>query len=157
MEKISIKSFGMYLMSALISCLLIATVVTMCSSCVDNVHKEKDFDGILVPEESYLVSNDSYESWDYCEFYINNVIDTKMSTTANGDGVYWAIYTDLDAEFDNAVISMGEETFTLLLEALDAIQDVEPYSQEWKEICDEYEFVILYKDKTNVLIPIDKD
>ncbi len=80
-----------------------------------------------------------------------------MSTTADGDEVYWAVYTDLDAEFDNAVISMDEETFTLLLEALDAIQDVEPYSQEWKEICDEYEFVILYKDKTNILITIDKD
>ena len=150
MEKISIKSFGLYLMSALISCLLIATVVTMCSSCVDNVYKEKDLDGTLVPDEGY-------EGWDYCGFYINNVIDTKMSTTANGDGVYWAIYSDLDAEFDNAVISMDEETFTLLLEALDAIQDVEPYSQEWKEICDEYEFVILYKDRTNMLITIDKD
>lgn len=137
-------------MSALISCLLIATVVTMCSSCVDNVHKEKDLDGTLVPDEGY-------EGWDYCEFYINNVIDTKMSTTADGDEVYWAVYTDLDAEFDNAVISMDEETFTLLLEALDAIQDVEPYSQEWKEICDKYEFVILYKDKTNILITIDKD
>ena len=131
-------------MSALISCLLIATVVTMCSSCVDNVYKE------LVPDEGY-------EGWDYCGFYINNVIDTKMSTTADGDEVYWAVYTDLDAEFDNAVISMDEETFTLLLEALDAIQDVELYSQEWKEICDEYEFVILYKDKTNILITIDKD
>lgn len=139
-------------MSALISCLLIATVVTMCSSCVDNVYKERerDLDGTLVPDEGY-------ESWDYCEFYINNVIDTKMSTTANGDEIYWAIYTDLDAGFDNAVISMGEETFTLLLEALDAIQDVEPYSQEWKEICDKYEFVILHKDKTNILITIDKD
>ena len=51
---------------------------------------------------------------------------------------------------------MGEETFTLLLEALDAIQDVEPYSQEWKEICDKYKFVILYKDKTNILITMDK-
>ena len=150
MEKISIKSFGLYLMSALNSCLLIATVVTMCSSCVDNVYKEKDLDGTLVPDEGY-------EGWDYCGFYINNVIDTKMSTTADGDEVYWAVYTDLDAEFDNAVISMDEETFTLLLEALDAIQDVEPYSQEWKEICDEYEFVILYKDKTNILITIDKD
>lgn len=96
MEKISIKSFGLYLMSALISCLLIATVVTMCSSCVDNVYKEKDLDGTLVPDEGY-------EGWDYCGFYINNVIDTKMSTTADGDEVYWAVYTDLDAEFDNAV------------------------------------------------------
>lgn len=137
-------------MSALISCLLIATVVTMCSSCIDNVYKKKDLDGTLVP-------NESYESWDYCEFYINNVIDTKMSTTANGDRIYWAIYTDLDAEFDNAVISMGEKTFTLLLEALDAIQDVEPYSQEWKEICDKYGFVILHKGKTNILMTIDKD
>lgn len=137
-------------MSALISCLLIATVVTMCSSCVDNIYKEKDLDGTLVPDEGY-------EGWDYCGFYINNVIDTKMSTTANGDGVYWAIYTDLDAEFDNAVISMDEETFTLLLEALDAIQDAEPYSQEWKEICDEYEFVILYKDETNILVSVDRD
>ena len=154
MEKISIKSFGLYLMSALISCLLIATVVTMCSSCVDNVYKnvykEKDLNGTLIP-------NESYEDWDYCGFYINNVIDTKMSTTADGNKVYWAIYTDLDAEFDNAVISMGEETFTLLLEALDAIQDVKPYSQEWKEICDKYEFVILYKGKTNILITTDKD
>ena len=141
----------MYLMSALISCLLIATVVTMCSSCEDNVYKEKDLDGTLVPDD------ESYERWDYCEFYINNVIDTKMSTTAYGDRVYWAIYTDLDAGFDNAVIYMGEETFTLLLEALDAIQDVEPYSQEWKEICDKYKFVILHKDKKNILINIDKD
>lgn len=61
MEKISIKSFGLYLISALISCLLIATVVTMCSSCVDNVYKKKDLDGTLVP-------NESYESWDYCGF-----------------------------------------------------------------------------------------
>ena len=91
-------------MSALISCLLIATAVTMCSSCVDNVYKEKDLDGTLVPDEGY-------EGWDYCGFYINNVIDTKMFTTANGDEVYWAVYTDLDAEFD----------------------DVEPYSQEVKE------------------------
>lgn len=150
MEKISIKSFGLYLMSALISCSLIATAVTMCSSYADDVYTEKDFDGILI-------FNDSYKRWDYCEFYINNVIDTKMSTTANGDGVYWAVYTDLDAEFDNAVISMDEKTFTLLLEALDAIQDVEPYSQEWKEICDKYKFVILHRDKTNILIPIDKD
>lgn len=150
MEKISIKSFGLYLMSALISCLLIATAVTMCSSCVDNIYKEKDLDDTLVP-------NEGYESWDYCEFCINNVIDTKMSTTADGDEIYWAVYTDLDAEFDNAVISMGEETFTLLLEALDAIQDVEPYSQEWKEICDKYKFVILHRDKTNILITMDKD
>lgn len=35
-------------------------------------------------------------------------------------------------------------------------QDIKPYSQEWKEICDKYEFVILYKDKTNILITIDK-
>lgn len=156
----------MYLMSALISCSLIATVVTMCSSCVDYVYKEKDLDDILVPDEGHtsipdeghtLVPDEGYEGWDYCGFYINNVIDTKMSTTADGEGVYWAIYTDLDAEFDNAVISMGEKTFTLLLEALDAIQDVEPYSQEWKEICDEYEFVILSKGKTNILITIDKD
>lgn len=137
-------------MSALISCLLIATVVTMCSSCADNVYKEKDLDDISVPDGGY-------KRWNYCEFYINNVIDTKMSTTADGNEIYWAVYTDLDAEFDNAVISMGEETFTLLLEALDAIQDVEPYSQEWKEICDKYKFVILYRDKTNILITIDKD
>lgn len=67
-------------MSALISCLLIATVVTMCSSCVDNVYKEKDLDGTLVPDEGY-------EGWDYCGFYINNVIDTKMSTTAKVDSI----------------------------------------------------------------------
>lgn len=157
MEKISIKSFGLYLMSALISCLLIATVVTMCSSCVDDVYKKvddvykkKDFGGALVP-------NEDYESWDYCEFYINNVIDTKISTTADGNEIYWAVYTDLGAGFDNAVISMDEKTFTLLLEALDAIQDVEPYSQEWIEICDKYKFVILHRDKTNILISIDKD
>lgn len=151
MEKVSIKSFGLYLMSALISCLLITTVVTMCSSCMDkDVYKEKDLDGTLVP-------NEDYEGWDYCGFYINNVIDTKMSTTVNGDGVYWMIYDDIDAGFDNEIVSMDEETFTLLLEALDAIQDVEPYSQEWKEICDEYEFVILYKGKTNILVSVDKD
>lgn len=150
MEKISIKSFGLYLISALISCLLITTAVTMCSSCADDVYEKKDLNGTLIP-------NESYERWNYCEFYINNVIDTKMSTTAVGYEVYWAVYTDLDAEFDNAEIFMDEETFTLLLEALDAIQDVEPYSPEWKEICDEYEFVILYRDKTNILITIDKD
>ena len=79
MEKISIKSFGLYLISALISCLLIATAVIMCSSCVDNIDKEKDLDGTLV-------TDDSYERWNYCEFYINNVIDTKMS---DKDQVYY--------------------------------------------------------------------
>lgn len=111
----------LYLMSALISCLLIATVVTMCSSCVDNVYKEKDLDGTLVPDEGY-------EGWDYCGFYINNVIDTKMSTTADGDGVYWAVYTDLDAEFDNAVIS--EEWVTKCTNGLYCFEDGISFTEE---------------------------
>lgn len=150
MEKISIKIFGPYLMSALISCLLIATVVTMCSSCIYNVYKEKDLKGTLIP-------NEDYKGWNYCGFYINNVIDTNMSTTTDGNRVYWMIYDDIDTGFDNEIVSMDEKTFTILLEALDAIQDVEPYNQRWKEICDEYEFVILYKDKTNTLVYVDKD
>lgn len=150
MKKISIKTFGLYLMSALISCLLIATVVTIYSSCINSAYKKKDLNSTLVP-------NEGYEDWDYCGFYINNVIDTKVSTTANGDEVYWMIYDDIDAGFDNKIISMDEETFILLLEALDVLQDVEPYSKKWNEICDEYEFIILYKGNTNILIAIDKD
>ncbi len=52
---------------------------------------------------------------------------------------------------------MDEETFTILLEALDTTQNLEVYSKEWKEICDKYEFVILYKGNTNILMLVDKD
>lgn len=151
MEKISIKTCGLYLLSAIISCTFIILIVATCTSCVhtDDVYQGKKGEGTLIP-------NESYKDWDYCGFNINNVVDTQMSITSNGNIICWIIYSDVDADFYNATISMSEETFNLLLEALDAVQNLEPYSKEWNEICDEYEFVILYKGNTNILIPVDK-
>lgn len=150
MEKISIKELGLYLITATMCGLLILTI-GMCTSCVKTDIEEKvNLEGTLVPSENYI-------GWDYCGFYLDNVIETHTSVSANGHSVYWIVYTDLDADFNKEVISMGESTFTLLLEALDNIQNTIPYSKEWKEICDEYQFTILYKGKTNILITIDKD
>lgn len=144
-----LKELVIWLIMIIVSCI---GTITVCTSCIGekDLSEKKDLEGTLT-------SNDAYEGWEYCNFYINYVVETKMSIDSDEIKHHWIVYDNIDAGFDNAVISMDEGTFTLLLEALDALQDVELYSQEWKEISDRYEFVILYKDKTNILMAVDKD
>ena len=144
MKNINFKPILLYMVIMLITSLLIN-----CTSCTQENMEEKPKEGTLIPTENY-------EDWNTCQFYIQYVEDVLAKPTDKGY-VYWVEYNDIDSNFDNAIISMDEETFTILLEALDATQNLEVYSKEWKEVCDKYEFVILYKGNTNVLMLVDKD
>ena len=144
MKNINFKPILLYMIIMLITSLLIN-----CTSCTQENIEEKPKEGTLIPTENY-------EDWSTCQFYIQYIGDALAKPTDKGY-VYWVEYNDIDSNFDNAIISMDEETFTILLEALDAVQNLEVYSKEWKEVCDKYEFVILYKGNTNVLMLVDKD
>ena len=144
MKNINFKPILLYIIIMLITSLLIN-----CTSCTQENMEEKPKEGTLIPTESYV-------DWNTCQFYIQYIEDVLAKPTDKGY-VYWVEYNDIDSNFDNAIISMDEETFTILLEALDATQNLEVYSKEWKEVCGKYEFVILYKGNTNVLMLVDKD
>ena len=144
MKNINFKPILLYMIIMFITSLLIN-----CTSCTQENMEEKPKEGTLIPTESY-------EDWNTCPFYIQYIGDALAKSTDKGY-VYWIEYNDMDSNFNNAIISMDEETFTILLEALDATQNLEVYSKEWKEVCDKYEFVILYKGNTNILMLVDKD
>lgn len=132
-----IGTFLIYLSSVIISCLFVAIIIKSCSS---NSWKEKDVEAL------------TEKGWDYCGFYINNVVRVNSV-----EDKYWMVYNDPDADFNYTTISMDEETYYLLLEVLRITRDLKPYSKEWNEVCDEHEFVILYKEHVNILVPVDKD
>lgn len=84
------------------------------------------------------------ESWYYATFNIENVVSYHSASTKRGT-VYWIVYTDLDCEWDNQIISMDRETYYTLLSILDNNEE-------------DIELSILYKEHYQpVLIIVDRD
>ena len=48
--------------------------------------------------------------WESASFFPYYIITMKESHNSLGESCYWLIYDDLDAGFDNEVVSMDEET-----------------------------------------------
>lgn len=61
-----------------------------------------------------LASTDASITWDKAEFYPEYVVQISESINSKGEYCYWIIYDDIDAGFDNEVISMDEETFNII-------------------------------------------
>lgn len=132
--------------------LIVLVLIISCVSCASPVDITEDDD-----QQGIVIGDDSYTKWSHANFYPENVVSMRQSTTDMGDEVYWIKYDDPDAEFFNVVISMDRTTFFELEDCIDKLKEVEIYSSKWKDICEEYEFVIIYKDGTNILLRVDKD
>ena len=52
--------------------------------------------------------------WESASFFPYYIITMKESHNSLGEYCYWLIYDDLDAGFDNEVVSMDEETYHII-------------------------------------------
>lgn len=110
-------------------------------------------------EDSPNVEDATWESASFFPYYITSMTSSENSS---GDSCYWMIYDDIDAGFDNKVISMDRETFLIIKEMWDISVKcdhycVNQYNAQLLKMMEEYDPVI-YNDKgTTVLLLSDKD
>lgn len=95
-------------------------------------------------------SSDSI-TWDKAEFYPEYVIQLSESINSVGECCYWMIYDDIDAGFDNEVVSMDEITFRIIKGIIMLKGD------NLKAALDKYEPMIYYNFGACVLLLSDKD
>lgn len=92
------------------------------------------------------------ETWNYTYFNLDNVVSYHSSNSKKGK-VYWLIYTDLNYDWNNQIISMDGETF----EIVRLLIDLRKYDNT-NILLDEYEFSILYKIHYQpVLVLVDRE
>lgn len=131
------------------------TMMTMTVlSCVNKTTNNND-----VQVEDSLNVDCTWESASFFPYYISFMTSRENSL---GDSCYWMVYNDIDAGFDNAIISMDRETFTIIKEMWDISVKCDhycanQYNAQLLKMMDEYDPVI-YNDKgTAVLLLSDKD
>lgn len=90
-------------------------------------------------------------TWDMAEFYPDYVLELSESINSKGECCYWIIYDDIDAGFDNEVISMDEETFNII-KSITFLK-----AEELDKALDEYEPMIHNNNGDYILLLSDKD
>lgn len=145
------KAIRLMLWLSLIGVAMMTITVLSCTTKATNSDVQK--------EDSLNVEDDAWESASFFPYYISFMTSRENSL---GDSCYWMVYNDIDAGFDNAIISMDEETFTIIKEMWDISVKCDhycanQYNAQLLKMMDEYDPVI-YNDKgTAVLLLSDKD
>lgn len=100
--------------------------------------------------------------WESASFFPYYIITMKESHNSMGESCYWLIYDDLDAGFDNEIVSMDEETYHI-------VHDIwatsikcnhycaNQYNAELLKMMEDYEPIIYNNNGTAVLLLSDKD
>lgn len=105
----------------------------------------------MIDRNKNLSATDKVITWDKAEFYPEYVIQMSESINSVGECCYWMIYDDIDAGFDNEVVSMDEVTFRIIKGIIMLKGD------NLKAALDEYEPMIYYNFGACVLLLSDKD
>lgn len=105
----------------------------------------------IIDRNKNLASTDASITWDKAEFYPEYVVQISESINSKGECCYWIIYDDIDAGFDNEVISMDEETFNII-KSITFLK-----GEELDKALDEYEPMIHNNNGDYILLLSDKD
>ena len=87
----------------------------------------------------------------------------KESHNSLGESCYWLIYDDLDAGFDNEVVSMDEETYHIIHDMWRTFMRYNKYTNDLLRMPDllrtmeDYEPIIYNNNGTAVILLSDKD
>ena len=86
----------------------------------------------------------------------------KESHNSMGESCYWLIYDDLDAGFDNEIVSMDEETYHIVHDMWRTSMRcsshyANQYNAELLKMMEDYEPIIYNNNGTAVLLLSDKD
>lgn len=111
-------------------------------------------------EDSLNVEDATWESASFFPYYISFMTSSENSS---GDSCYWMIYDDLDAGFDNEVVSMDEETYHIIHDMWRTFMRYNKYTNDLLRMPDllrmmeDYEPIIYNNNGTAVLLLSDKD
>ena len=100
--------------------------------------------------------------WESASFFPYYIITMKESHNSLGESCYWLIYDDLDAGFDNEVVSMDEETYHIIHDMWKTSMRcnshyANQYSADLLRMMEDYEPIIYNNNGTAVLLLSDKD
>lgn len=101
--------------------------------------------------------------WESASFFPYYIITMKESHNSLGESCYWLIYDDLDAGFDNKVVSMDEETYHIIHDMWRTFMRYNKYTNDLLRMPDllrmmeDYEPIIYNNNGTAVILLSDKD
>lgn len=100
--------------------------------------------------------------WESASFFPYYIITMKESHNSLGESCYWLIYDDLDAGFDNEVVSMDEETYHIIHDMWKtSMRCNSHYANQYNayllRMMEDYEPIIYNNNGTAVLLLSDKD
>lgn len=99
-----------------------------------------------------VLTIDTTITWETASFYPQYIIEMTEAISSIGDTCYWLIYDDLDAGFDNEIISMDKETYLKASQLWTS-----RYKQEINSLLDEWDLTIYNDNGICVLLSGDKD
>lgn len=110
-------------------------------------------------EDSLNVEDTTWESASFFPYYITSMHEQSNSL---GEECYWLVYDDIDAGFENKVISMDKETFHIIhnmwRESMKANRYcVNEHNANLLRLMDKYQPCIYNDNGTTVLLLSDKD
>lgn len=137
------KAIRLMLWLSLIGVAMMATIV----SCKVQSRQEGKQDSLL---------------WESASFFPYYIITMKESHNSLGESCYWLIYDDLDAGFDNEVVSMDEETYHIIHDMWrTSMRCNSHYANQYNvnllRMMEDYEPIIYNNNGTAVLLLSDKD
>ena len=102
------------------------------------------------------------QQWKSASFSPYYIITIKESHNSLGESCYWLIYDDLDAGFDNEVVSMDEETYHIIHDMWKISMRcnshyANQYNADLLRMMKDYEPIIYNNNGTAVLLLSDKD
>lgn len=100
--------------------------------------------------------------WESASFFPYYIITMKESHNSLGESCYWLIYDDLDAGFDNEVVSMDEETYHIIHDMWKTSMRcnsycANQYNADLLRMMEDHEPIIYNNNGTAVLLLSDKD
>lgn len=100
--------------------------------------------------------------WESASFFPYYIITMKESHNSLGESCCWLIYDDLDAGFDNEVISMDEETYHIIHDMWKTSMRcnsycANQYNADLLRMMEDYEPIIYNNNGTAVILLSDKD
>lgn len=101
--------------------------------------------------------------WESASFFPYYIITMKESHNSLGESCYWLIYDDLDAGFDNEVVSMDEKTYHIIHDMWRTFMRYNKYTNDLLRMPDllrmmeDYEPIIYNNNGTAVILLSDKD
>lgn len=128
----------------------VAMMTTIVSCKVESQHETQQED-----KQDNLV-------WESASFFPYYIITMKESHNSLGESCYWLIYDDLDAGFDNEVVSMDEETYHIIHDMWKTSMRcnshyANQYNADLLRMMEDYEPIIYNNNGTAVLLLSDKD